>query len=552
MLRSFRRSSTKAQLRKYSRALDQQAGMLANAEWCRQEFASVDLGDRRLNQRLIQTAAMMAQQPLSSLNQACPVWADTKAAYRLFANDRVQSSAILDAHRQSTLARIQGHSRILVIQDSTTLNFNNHIETEGLGPIGSRARTREQSQGLWMHTALAVLPHRDPLQRDGLPLGILDQQIWARAQEKVRRPCTRTPIEEKESFKWLEALRSTVKSVSPQTECVTVCDREADIFEFLYDAQQRGAQYLVRSKGDRALAPQIRWNRETQQAGAGTAVMPGHTLWNWMRKQPCAAQIEVAVPRKWGLHPDRIAQVEVRFAEVQFQPPTWRSSLREATKRMAPVRAHAVWVKEINPPAEIVAPDPQTLERQRKRSPRRRKMEKGENPLAPLEWMLITNVWIQGLEDALERVRWYQQRWQIECFHKVLKSGCAVERSRLQYADRLEKYLTLSSIIAWRLFWMSRVSRASPHDSSDHFLSEAEWKALYCKIHKTSRPPESPPDVRQAVRWIAQLGGFLGRKSDGEPGTTTLWRGWQRLHDVVEDWVLFTGLPSLNATFFVG
>lgn len=520
----------------------QQAGMLANAHWCRQEFAFVQLGDQRLNQRLIQTAAMMAQQPLASLNQACPAWSDTKAAYRLFANDRVQSGAILDAHRKSTLTRIQGRPRILVIQDTTTLNCNNHPETEGLGPIGSRARTREQSQGLMMHTALAVLPRSNAGSQDGLPLGILDQKIWARAQEKVNRRCTGTPIEEKESFKWIEALRSTLSRVSPLTECVTVCDREGDIYEFLYEAQQHGAKFLVRSNADRTLAPKIRWNRETGEIGKGTSVMPGHTLWNWMKKQPCASTLEVTVPRKWGLHPDRVAQVEVRFAEVQFHPPTWPAKLTAITDRMAPIRVHAIWVKEVNPPEEIVNPDPETLAEQRKKSPRRRKIEKGENPLAPLEWMLITNVWIKGLEDALERVHWYQQRWQIECFHKVLKSGCAVERTRLQYADRLEKYLTLSSIIAWRLYWMSRVSRAEPERSSEEFLSTTEWKALYCKIHKTSRPPDTPPSIHQSVRWIAQLGGFLGRKSDGEPGTTTLWRGWQRLHDIVEDWILFTEL----------
>jgi hypothetical protein len=239
-----------------------------------------------------------------------------------------------------------------------------------------------------------------------------------------------------------------------------------------------------------------------------------------------------------------VAEVEVRFAEVQFHPPTWPAKLTTITERMAPVRAHAIWVKEVHAPEEITNPAPEALEQQRKKSPRRRKMDKGENPLAPLEWMLITNVWITGLEDALERVRWYQQRWQIECFHKVLKSGCAVERSRMQYADRLKKYLTLSSVIAWRLYWMSRMARAQPERSSREFLSEVEWKSLYCKIHKTSIPPKDPPHIRQSIRWIAQLGGFLGRKSDGEPGTTTLWRGWQRLHDIVEDWTLFSGQAS--------
>jgi hypothetical protein len=526
----------KAALRKDSKRTTQQAGMLANVEWCRQEFASIQLGDRRLNQRLIQTAAMLAQQPLASSNQACPSWEDSKAAYRLFANERVTAEEIKRSHQESTLKRIQGHQRILVIQDTTTVNYNNHPETEGLGPIGKRAGNRQPSQGLWMHTALAVAPHSSAEEIDGIPLGLIQQKVWVRPQKKIKRKSTGTPIEEKESYKWIELLQSTIQSVSPLTECVTVCDREGDIFEFMYFAQQRNAKFLVRNNIDRRLAPDERWD---PQKDGKYGVKPDNTIRNKMKEQPCAATMEIQVPRKAGLHPERTATVEVRFTELQFGRPTWPAKLTAITDRMGPVRVHAIWVKEVNPPQEVVNPDPKVLEQKRKKSPKRRKIPRGENPLAPLEWMLLTNVWITGLEDAMERVRWYEQRWQIECFHKVLKSGCAVEKCRLQYADRLEKYLALSSIIAWRLYWMSRLSRKAPEMPANQFLSETEWKALWCKIHRRPDPPSEPPTIRQSVRWIAQLGGFLGRKSDGEPGTTTLWRGWQRLHDITEDWIIF-------------
>lgn len=513
-------------------------GSSVQSSWCHEEFESIDFGDKRLNARLIQTTAMLSEQPLSSINQACPSWVDTKAAYRLFANERCDSGEILRAHVEKTLARIKSHARVLVIQDSTTLNFNAHSATEGLGPIGKRASTREQSQGLWMHTALAVVPRTSSKQQDGLPLGLIDQKIWARSAEKKTRKPTGIPIEKKESFKWLSALQETQAREVPGTEFVTVCDREADIFEFLHFAQDIDAKFVVRNNGDRKLWPEVRWN---PQRDGRYGVKPGNTLRKKIGKQTCAATLKMKVPRKAGLHPERTAKVEVRFGEVYLHPPTWPAELTAITEKMNPIKVHAIWVKEIDPPKEVINPDPEMLEEQRRKSPRRRKIDRGENPLAPLEWMLLTNVWVETLEDALERVRWYEQRWQIECFHKVLKSGCAVERCRLQYADRLGKYLVLSSVIAWRLHWMTLVSRKNPNTSCEIFLSKTEWQALYCKIKKTNDPTPKAPTIYEAVRWIAQLGGFLGRKADGEPGTTTLWRGWQRLHDITEDWILFRG-----------
>jgi hypothetical protein len=527
----------KSQLRKDSKRLHSVAGTLANAQWCREEFGSIEFGDKRLNERLIQTAAMLAQQPLAGINQACPSWADTKAAYRLFSNERCRADEIQFAHAQSTIERIKGHRRVLVIQDSSTLNFNSHPATQGLGKIGKRASKREQSQGLWMHTALAVVPHCSSEERDGLPLGLLDQKIWARSEGKKKNP-SKIPIEEKESYKWLETLQNTIAKSVPQTEFVTVCDREADIFEFMHFAQVQGGKFLIRNNMDRRLYPAQRWD---PQKDGRYGVKPDNTLRHHLSKQPLAAKMTVKVARKAGLHPDREAIVEVRFAEVELEPPPWPAKLNRKTERLKPVKVHAIWVKEINPPKEITDPDPKMLEELRKKSNQRRKIARGENPLAPLEWLLLTNVWVEDVTDALERVRRYEQRWQIECFHKVLKSGCAVENSRLQYADRLEKYIALTSVIAWRLHWMSLVSRREPNTSVDFFLSETEWKALYCKINKTSVPPKKPPTIYQSVRWIAQLGGFLGRKSDGEPGTTTLWRGWQRLHDITEDWIIFKG-----------
>jgi hypothetical protein len=156
----------------------------------------------------------------------------------------------------------------------------------------------------------------------------------------------------------------------------------------------------------------------------------------------------------------------------------------------------------------------------------------------PVEWLLLTNVAVPSWQDALERVRWYCLRWGIEVWHKILKSGCTVEDCRLETAERLTRYLSLMSVIAWRLFWLTHISRHDPDAPCTTILADHEWKALYCAIHRTNQLPVQFPSVRQAVRWIAQLGGFLARTADLDPGITTIWRGWTRLTDMAALWLL--------------
>lgn len=524
----------KSKLRKDSKQLGD-CGNLSGA-WCCEEFRTVNFGDDRLNLRFMKTAVMLADQPPASINQACLTWRDAKAAYRLFSNEKCTADEIRRAHLDATIERVAKHKLVLIIQDTTTFNFNNHSSTEGLGAIGQRASIRQQSQGLWMHTALAVVPHSSSSERDGIPLGIVHQKIWARSNKKKTRKSTGLPIEGKESYKWIESLEQTMAVMPLETEAITVCDREGDIFEFLHFAQCTGAKFLVRNNANRKLWPNIRWN---PQVDGRSGIKPGNTIRNYLEKQPCVKVLKVKVPRKAGLHPDRVATVEVRFGQVELDRPTWPAELTAITEPMDPVAVCAIWVKEINPPDEVINPSAAQLVVQRSKNPRRRKMAKGENPLAPLEWLLLTNVETKSVADVLERISWYEQRWQIESYHKVIKSGCTVERCRLQHAERLEKYIALSCVVAWRIHWTSLVSRRTPEASAEVILSKLEWQALYCKINKVNKPPSKPPSIYQANRWIAQLGGFLARKSDGEPGTTTLWRGWQRLHDITEDWLLF-------------
>ena len=132
---------------------------------------------------------------------------------------------------------------------------------------------------------------------------------------------------------------------------------------------------------------------------------------------------------------------------------------------------------------------------------------------------------------------WYRLRWQIECYHRILKSGCKIEDCRLETYERLKKYIRLKSIIAFRLFWLTLINRINPEMTSAQILEEHEWKALYCYVTKSQTPPNTPPSIRETVRMIAKLGGFLGRKHDGEPGMTYIWRGWEKFNIIVEFWL---------------
>jgi len=464
-------------------------------DWSSKEFAGIDLGDRRLNERFLSISADLAAQPQAPINQACEDWAATKAAYRFFDNEKSHPELILSPHQQHTRERMTAYSLVLAVQDSVLLNYTHHPVTQGLGPIG----TPEQDlQGLVMHNTLVSSPQ-------GLPLGVATQEIWARDEvedeetqqgeqtqtQTQKKKKKKRPIEEKESFKWITALRGMVELAPAGVDVVTIADREADVYEFFQEAEELGTKLLVRAMHDRVL-------------------VGGGKLRSVLKAEPVAGRITVEVPAQKD-QPAREALCEVRFRSVTLRPP-YRP--KEFGVELSPIQVDAVWVHEVHPPAHVKE---------------------------PLDWMLLTTVPVKNFEDALERVRWYRVRWNIEVWHKVLKSGCKVEDCRLETGKKLMRYLTLMSVIAWRVFWMVQMNRQHPEAPCTVVLTDPEWKALYAAIHRTTQLPETLPTVAQVVRWMAQLGGFLGRKHDREPGVTVLWRGWQRLHDLVMMWLVVHG-----------
>jgi hypothetical protein len=450
-------------------------------QWVAVEFAGIKLDDARLNRRCQEIAVALARQPEAPINRACEDWADMKAAYHFFANSKVTPERILASHRQRTAARMSEHALVLAVQDTTFFNYNHHPHTEGLGEIGNKTH---KQKGFGMHSTLAVTP-------TGMPLGLLTQAFFTRTPDEATHQPNKVrqlPIEEKESYKWMQALEQTVELTPPGVEVVTVCDREADIYEMFTTAKDKDAKLLVRASTDRLLVD--------SEAGK---------LWQKVGQQAVAGRLTVQIPKNRHREARR-AEVSVRFTPVDLKPP-WRPN----QKKLPGVTLFAILVREENPPEGIDD---------------------------PIEWLLLTNVGVTSFADAIRVVGWYCCRWQIEIYHKVIKSGCSVEDCRLETADRLQNYIALMSVIAWRLHWMTYVNRTDPDLPCTAVLTVSEWQALYMHIHKTTLLPDEPPTVSRAIGWIAQLGGFPGRKRDGKPGVTVIWRGWQRLQDMAATWHL--------------
>lgn len=450
------------------------------ADWVRAEFAQAALPDQRHHWRLQMITTAFAQKPTAPIPQACASWAEAKGAYRFLANDRIPAGSLRQAHQQATLQRVQAQSVVLAVQDTTTLNYSTHPQTRGLGPLGSHS---PKVIGLHLHSTLAITP-------TGQPLGFLHSAIRARRVRGVTVHRRQRKLADKESYKWVESLAACQKlaPLCPDTLLVNIADREGDLYDLFVQAMQvpdeSQVHLLVRARHDRPLADQKR------------------TLWQAVGRQPVAATLAVLVGRK-GEQPGRLAKLDIRFCPVQLQAP------RGKTRRPAV----ALWAIEAR--------------------------EGGRKGGARILWRLLTTLPVNAASAAVEKVRWYAQRWQIEVLHKVLKSGCQIEQRQLATAQRLERVLAVDLVVAWRILALCKAARELPDDPVSHWLPQAQWQALCCYVHRQTTPPKNIPRVKEAVRWIAQLGGFLARKNDGPPGTKTLWRGLQQLNAMTEMWQLF-------------
>lgn len=447
-------------------------------DWAQEEFGGCELGDRRLWRRLMEIGRDFFARPTMSIPQACGQRAKTKAVYRFLDHARVNLPSVLAGHYAATARRAQKERVILAVQDTTELNYSAHPATELLGPICDK----EGVIGMLVHDTMAYTG-------EGTPLGLIDVQCWVREETETpkREQRAELAIEQKESSKWLLSWRAAqrLQEQCPGARVVSVGDREADVYELFVEARQRtgGAHVLVRARQERSGRV-----GEAEETAA---------VWETLAARPADGQIELQLPRT-PKRKARVAQVQIRYAAVELRPPKRKPGL-------GPVKLWAVTVVEVGTPAEQ----------------------------EPVTWLLLTTVEVGSLEQALEVVEWYTLRFQIEVYHRTLKTGCKIEERQLGNATRIEACLAIDMVVAWRIVHLTKLGREVPEVPCTVFFEEAQWKALVAFVTEDPRPPEQPPTLREAVRMMAMnLGGFLGRKRDGEPGAETIWRGLQRLDDI--------------------
>jgi hypothetical protein len=439
----------------------------SKAAWIRREFGAVDFKDQRLKERAQVIAQDMSDHPEASIARASGTWARTKGAYRFFDNEAVTGEEILASHRAATFDRMAEEKLILMVQDTTGLNFACQKEDSGLGSLGNRG---DAALGMWLHTTLCM-------QGEGMVFGIAQAQMWVRRPGRMGIAARRKerPMEDKESYRWLKSFNQSVEVARrlPQTRVVNIADREGDIYElFVHAAKNPVAGVLVRSRHDR------RVEKEQQR------------LWDLVAHQPVAGEIEITVPRQPGV-PSYRARLEVRFRAAQLAAPKGQPG------------GIKIWVIEAR--------------------------QTGVNAAKALCWRLVTNLPVTDLNTAVEKVQWYRLRWRIEEYHRVLKNGCKTERRQLEQLRRLQNVLAIDMVIAWRVMELTQLSRQTPNAPATEMLAEDEVHVICAMTKKFAQ--RQTLTLNEAVRAVAQWGGFLARKSDGEPGPMAIWSGLRCLNN---------------------
>ncbi len=461
------------------------------------EVRDAEFGDKRLNKRVAKVIDELGSNPSLSIPGATKARAEMEAAYRFFDNDKVSPEKILEPHVEATRRRISQSDLVLLVQDTTEIDLTRpDQQVKGAGPMDSEAR-----RGAFFHPLKAF-------DSDGLPLGIAWHKCWARdeietslTKDEKRQKRKQKPIEQKESVRWVEGLRAAreVAAACPQTCCVCVADSEGDIYGLFSeprDCQGVEVQLLVRACQTRATTDQTNWLAKTRD----TTCLYRCTV-NVSRRRSNIA------PDKQGkrvlCRDARLAEVEVRATTLTLRPPY------RCDRKLPEVTVNIVLVEEVNPPQGC----------------------------EPIQWLLVTTLPIDGLEQVKLVVQAYCIRWQIEIFFRTLKSGCRIESRQFEELRRIENCLALYSIIAWRIMYLCRLGRECPELSCEVVFEPSEWKSVYMTI-KRKDPPPTPPTLNEMIRLIASLGGYVIRKSTN-PGTQTLWIGLQRVHDMSTAWTAF-------------
>jgi hypothetical protein len=484
------------------------------ATWVIEEMKDVNLEDKRLNDRLAVIVDQLGGHPTASIPAACGGYAEMMAAYRFFDNEKTGFENILRPHIETSWNRMGQQPVVILAQDTTEIDFTRpEQQVVGAGPLDDGSRC-----GALVHPMMGFTP-------GGTPLGTVYAEAWVRGDESPTPSSQRaskrkhTPIEEKESVRWVDAIREVREQVEsfPQTHFVSAADSEADIYELFEESQGGPANldWIVRACQNRALQKDDK-HVKTAANHLRERVLEEDVLFTktiTVRGRKAKVGCETRgrrQPRK-----SRQAKMEVRAACVTLRAP-WRHD-----RKLNDISVNVVLVTEVDPPA-------------------------GDTPV---EWILLTSLPIGNVEQVLTVIQYYSVRWMIEVFFRVLKSGCRVEERRFEHIDRALSCLAVYLIVTWRTLYVCRMSREFPEISCEPVFEPAEWKSVYHIVHQKP-PPSTPPTLQEMVRMVAQLGGYINRKRTDEPGPQTVWFGLQRTHDIANCWLAF-GPESKNRKILV-
>ena len=436
-------------------------------EWAQQSFGECELGDARRTKRAVKLAAQVAAHPDGSTPTQTETWSDCKAAYRLFDTDDVSFHALAEPHWRCTRARHGG--TWLLIGDTTEIDFGIHRDVSDLGPTGNGF-----GWGLHLHSSLMIATDSDEI------VGLAGAELFHRRPVPKCETLRQKQRRARESEVWGRVI-DLVGPPPEGTRFIHVFDAGADNFEVFCHLQQQRCGWIVRA------AQQQRW---VQTAGGGRV-----PLLDLVQTQPLAGTYELSL-RARGPQPARTATIEVRCAPLLMPRP------RQATPFMKACGSSAIpmWVveaREVGVPAGV----------------------------EPLHWVLLTSEPVHDFDAARVIIRWYEKRPIVEDYHKCLKTGCRVQERQYQTSARLERVTGLLSIVAVRLLQLRSIARTDPDRPANRVIP-ATWLQLLGALR-----PNGPAiqTVGGFFRSLAMLGGFLGRRHDGEPGWLTIWRGLDKL-----------------------
>lgn len=446
--------------------------------WAEEEFGGTNLGNKPRTKRGVKIASAAAGLPSASFPDMFPGWADLKAAYTFFANKHVTHPELLRCHIGNTVERCRGRRSILLVGDTTDGSYGGwaRLESGELGPIDSKGKVA----GILIHTGLAVDAETHEV------LGILHQEVWTRPKKSYAGEKRAARLRRKrESAKWALIQAGAAARLAALGEeaphVLAVHDREGDVFEAISDAIDLEQGFVVRAAQNRSIdsdEPDIAY---VLDALAAAPVLGFHTI---------------VVPRG-PKRPERMARLVLRAATVDILPP------RDSGRAGAPLVVGVVSAVEEDPPHDA----------------------------EPIQWILLTSLPVATKADVLAVLRCYEARWLIEEFHMGLKTGCSLEKRQMKTFHALQNVVAMFSVVSVRLLVLRDCARR-PEASALAVLGPTLMQVLV-----DERPKLDPNcNARDALRAIANMGGFIGRKSDGEPGWRTLWKGFSKLLLIAHGW----------------